>query len=112
MLDPASAAPLPRLYVAGWIKRGPSGVIGTNKSDASATVEAMLADAQQGAIPPAVASDPEAIPTLLARKGVRYVTFAGWQRIDQLELMRGKKLGKARDKLATIGELLDAAEAA
>ena len=112
VLDPASAAPLPRLYVAGWIKRGPSGVIGTNKADASATVEAMLADAQQGRLPSTVASDPEAIPTLLARKQVRYVTFASWQRIDQLELMRGKKLGKARDKLATIGELLAAAKAA
>lgn len=112
VIDPASAAPVPRLYVAGWIKRGPSGVIGTNKADAHATVAAMLADAQQGVQSLEVTSDPEAIPRLLARKQVRYVTFSHWQRVDEVELMRGKKLGKARDKLTTIAELLDAAEAA
>lgn len=112
VLDPVSGVPLPRLYVAGWIKRGPSGVIGTNKADANATVTAMLTDAQQGALPPHIVSDPEAIPRLLAHRQVPYVTFAGWQRTDQIELARGTQLGKARDKLTTIEELLKAADAA
>jgi ferredoxin/flavodoxin---NADP+ reductase len=112
VIDLASGNPVPRLYVAGWIKRGPSGVIGTNKADASATVAALLADVHQGMIAAEVNTDAEAIPMLLTNKQVQYVTFAGWQRIDQLELQRGKKQEKVREKVVTISEMLDAAEAA
>jgi ferredoxin--NADP+ reductase len=112
VIDPTSGNPVPRLYVTGWIKRGPSGVIGTNKSDASATVASLLADLRQGIVVSDVNADAEATPTLLTQKRVQYVTFAGWQRIDQLELTRGKKQGKVREKLVTVSEMLDAAEAA
>ncbi|MBM4259055.1 MAG: NADP oxidoreductase [Deltaproteobacteria bacterium] len=112
VLDLTSGLPVPRLYVAGWIKRGPSGVIGTNKADASATVAALLADVRQGMVAPEVTTDAEAIPTLLTSKQVQYVTFAGWQRIDQHELSRGQEQGKVRNKLVTRDQLLESAEAA
>ena len=109
VLDATTKQPLPRLYVAGWIKRGPSGVIGTNKPDAAATVDLMLADTQHQQFPHDLQTDTEALPALLTRKQVRYVTFADWQRIDQVEVASGKKVGKPREKLTTIPELLTAA---
>jgi ferredoxin--NADP+ reductase len=110
VIDLATGQPLPREYVAGWIKRGPSGVIGTNKPDSVATVQAMLADAAQyPATMNGLSVDPDAIPALLAHKQVRAVTFADWKKIDQIEVATGKKRGKPREKLTTIAELLDAA---
>jgi ferredoxin--NADP+ reductase len=109
-IDPATNAPLPRVYVAGWIKRGPSGVIGTNKPDAAATVQVMLEDAEHYPVPEGLRLDPDAIPALLAHKQVRAVTFADWKRIDRIEVEAGKKKGKPREKLTTIAELLAAAE--
>jgi ferredoxin--NADP+ reductase len=109
VLDPAAKAVLPRVYVAGWIKRGPSGVIGTNKPDSVATVEAMLADAEQLRDPAGLHLDLDAIPSLLAQKQVPAVTFDAWKRIDQVEVAAGKKVGKPREKLTTIPELLEAA---
>jgi ferredoxin--NADP+ reductase len=109
VLDATTKQPIPRLYVAGWIKRGPSGVIGTNKPDAAATVELMLTDAQQQQFPHDLQVDAEALPALLARKDVRYVTYADWRRIDQVEVASGKKVGKPREKLTTVPELLAAA---
>lgn len=110
VIDPETKAIVPRVYVAGWIKRGPSGVIGTNKPDSVATVEAMLADAAQLQTPVNLQLDPDAIPTLLARKNVKAVTFDAWKRIDLVEITAGKKVGKPREKLTTIPELLKAAE--
>ncbi len=109
VIDPATNTPVPRLYVAGWIKRGPSGVIGTNKADAAATVQAMLEDAARYPVWDGLSLDPDAIPSLLAAKQVRAVTFTDWKRIDQIEIAAGKKRGKPREKLTTIAELLDAA---
>lgn len=109
VIDAATKAVVPRLYVAGWIKRGPSGVIGTNKPDSVATVEVMLADAEQAQAVPNLRLDAEAIPTLLAHKKVPAVTFEGWKRIDKIEIETGKKIGKPREKLTTITELLTAA---
>jgi ferredoxin--NADP+ reductase len=109
VIDPATKAVLPRVYVAGWIKRGPSGVIGTNKPDSVATVEAMLADAEQLQTPTGLRLDLDAIPAFLAEKKVAAVTFDAWKRIDLVEVTAGKKIGKPREKLTTIPELLQAA---
>ncbi|MFN8164351.1 MAG: FAD-dependent oxidoreductase [Solirubrobacterales bacterium] len=77
-------------YTAGWIKRGPSGVIGTNKKDALETVTHLLADVEsQTLLDPAIPS-PAAIEELLAERGVRYVSFEDWQAIDQAEVGRGE----------------------
>ncbi|MBI1945346.1 MAG: FAD-dependent oxidoreductase [Deltaproteobacteria bacterium] len=98
---------LPGLYTAGWIKRGPSGVIGTNKACAVETVTHLLADRES--LPKAKGRDTAAVTALLASRGVKVVSFADWQKIDAAEIERGKAKGKARDKVATWAELLSAA---
>ncbi len=98
---------VPGLYCAGWIKRGPSGVIGTNKKDATETVDNLLADARAGLLPQ---RDEDAdLDLLLAERGVEVVTYAGWGAIDALERARGEAEGRPRVKLCTWEELLAAA---
>jgi ferredoxin--NADP+ reductase len=98
----------PGLYVAGWIKRGPSGVIGTNKKDATETVELLLADARAGALHAPSGGD---LAALLAERGVEHVLYAGWQAIDAVERSAGEPHGRPRVKLCTWDELLEAARA-
>ncbi len=106
VIDPENKAPLERLYVAGWIKRGPSGVVGTNKPDAVETVGLMFEDLQKGQVPNNIQTDEEAVPALLAEKGVRYVSFDDWKFLDQIEVETGKKIGKPREKMTTVEEML------
>ena len=89
-----------RTYVAGWIKRGPSGVIGTNKKDATETVELLLEDARAGRLS---VESTESLEQLLDRKGVHYVEYAGWQAIDAAERAAGEPLGRPRVKLTRVG---------
>lgn len=98
---------VPGLYTAGWIKRGPSGVIGTNKACAVETVNNLLAD--RAGLPKAAGRDTAAVSALLSSRGVKVVSFADWQKIDAAEIERGKAKGKARQKVATWRELLAAA---
>jgi ferredoxin--NADP+ reductase len=93
-------------YAAGWIKRGPSGVIGTNKPDAVETATLLLEDAAAGVLAAAEPA-PEAVDELLARRGVRVVRWPGWQRLDQLEQARAKAAGRPRIKFTRIDEMLD-----
>ena len=106
--DGPGGAPLPRLYVAGWIKRGPSGVIGTNKPDAIASVQSMLADLPGLAVPQDVRTDPAAVTALLAGRGVRVVSFEDWKRLDALEVERGQAVGKPREKFTRVEDMLAA----
>jgi ferredoxin--NADP+ reductase len=109
VLDKPGGQAISRLYVAGWIKRGPSGVIGTNKPDAIATVAHMLRDAKALALPAGPFDpSPAAVDALLRAKGARAVSFADWKRIDQAEVARGKPLGKPREKFTTVPEMLAA----
>jgi ferredoxin--NADP+ reductase len=101
-------APIPGVYCAGWIKRGPTGVIGTNKKDATETVELLLEDARAGALPPAGSN--QSLDDLLAERGVDVVTYEGWEAIDAVERARGEEQGRPRVKLCTWDELLDAAK--
>jgi ferredoxin--NADP+ reductase len=94
-------------YVVGWIKRGPTGVIGTNKGDAKETVEQLLADL--GTLPRAPHREPEAIIDMLAQRGVGVVTWAGWEAIDAAERALGAMAGRARIKIADRAALLIAA---
>jgi ferredoxin--NADP+ reductase len=96
----------PGLYAAGWIKRGPSGVIGTNKKDAAETVELLLEDARAGKLPPRGGGSLE---ELLAERGAEPVLYAGWEAIDAAERTAGEPHGRPRIKLATWDELLAAA---
>ncbi len=106
VLECAGGQAVPRLYVAGWIKRGPSGVIGTNKPDAIATVKNMLADLPQFAGAASGVAAGEDIVGLLDEKGVRFVSFADWQKIDRAEMEKGQPLGRPRVKLTTVEEML------
>jgi ferredoxin--NADP+ reductase len=101
----------PGEYVAGWIKRGPTGVIGTNKHDAGETVATLLEDA--GALPRAPERDPEAVLRLLDERGAQVVVWDGWSAIDAAELALGPARGGKRIKIADRAALLrTAAEAA
>jgi ferredoxin--NADP+ reductase len=104
-------APVPGVYCAGWIKRGPSGVIGTNKKDATETVQLLLDDVASGALA-AAGHTADEVDALLAEREVRPVLDAGWQAIDERERAAGEPLGRPRVKLCTWAELLDAAAAA
>ena len=81
-----SGAPIPGVYAAGWIKRGPTGVIGTNKKDAVETVDHLLEDARAGLLPRRGAE--RGIEDLLAERGVEIVMYPGWGAIDELERSR------------------------
>ena len=100
--------PHPGHYVVGWIKRGPTGVIGTNKKDAQETIETLLEDAAAGTLPERDAGA-DALPALLAERGVDFIEFDGWQAIDALEQERGAAAGRPRIKLTAFEELLAAA---
>ncbi len=105
VLDSGGAA-VTGLYCAGWIKRGPTGVIGTNKKDATETVERLLEDARAGRLEPRAG---RSLEDVLAERGVGAVMYSGWEAIDGLERSRGEPHGRPRIKLATWDELLAAA---
>ena len=93
-----------RTYAAGWIKRGPSGVIGTNKKDATETVQLLLEDARAGKL---VRDDStQTLEALLDERGVTYVEYDGWQAIDAAERAAGEPLGRPRVKLTGWEQLL------
>ncbi|MFN8150559.1 MAG: FAD-dependent oxidoreductase [Solirubrobacterales bacterium] len=96
---------LPGQYVVGWIKRGPSGVIGTNKKDAQETVGLLLEDAAAGTLPEP-SGDKGALHALLAEREIDHVEFDGWQAIDAIEQERGAPHGRPRVKLTKIEEML------
>jgi ferredoxin--NADP+ reductase len=101
--------PVPGAYCAGWIKRGPSGVIGTNKKDAAETVELLLEDARAGRLELRAEASAEAVGALLAERGVTPVLYEGWTSIDERERSAGEPHGRPRAKLVTWDELLEAA---
>jgi len=98
------------VYCAGWIKRGPTGVIGTNKKDAAETVELLLEDVASGRLQPKPDTTAEAVDALLAKRGVRVVEYVGWTAIDEAERAAGEASGRPRVKLCSWDELLAAAE--
>jgi len=103
--DPTSGLPLPGVYVAGWIKRGPSGVIGTNKRCAQESTDRLLEDLAAGLLPQPRA-DPDQLIARLRARGVPVVTYAGWQAIDAHERSLGELQGRPRVKLVRHEELL------
>ena len=97
-------APLPGTYVVGWIKRGPSGVIGTNKPDSLDTVSKLIEDVPTLAACPEPSS--EGIRAALDAAGVRVVSFADWKKIDAAELANGAAAGKSRERFTRVSEML------
>jgi ferredoxin/flavodoxin---NADP+ reductase len=96
-------------YVVGWIKRGPTGIIGTNKRDAQETVDELLEDLDAGRLNEPADPSREALEELLAERAPDHVTHAGWEAIDAAERAAGEPHGRPRVKLTTTEELLDAA---
>jgi ferredoxin--NADP+ reductase len=103
---------LPGEYVVGWIKRGPSGVIGTNKKDAQETVDAILADLEvEGGVLDPTSPDAEQVERLLRERQPALVTYDGWSEIDRHERSLGERAGRPRVKLTRIEEMLRIAAA-
>ena len=94
-------------YVVGWIKRGPSGVIGTNKKDAADTVAKIVEDAEAGRLR-APEADAEECLRWLAERAPDAVTWEGWQAIDEAERTAGEPHGRPRVKLVRLADLLEA----
>ncbi|MBI5651812.1 MAG: FAD-dependent oxidoreductase [Chloroflexi bacterium] len=108
VLDPESKQSRVGEYVAGWIKRGPSGVIGTNKPDSVETANAMLEDAQRDATMQPAHADPLSAENLIRARQPRFVSFADWQTLDRLELQRGAAQGRPRVKFTRVEAMLRA----
>ncbi len=102
--------PAPGEYVAGWIKRGPTGVVGTNKHDARETVATLLADVADGSLSPGGPVD-DLVDTLAAR-GVDAVLLSHWESIDAAEVALGATRGRARTTMHDRADLLAAAKVA
>lgn len=102
----AAGKPLPGLYCAGWIKRGPTGIIGTNRADSVATVRALLADVQQKIIDASRKPGAEKTYPLLKKRGVRVLSYPDWLKIDAAEIKRGESCGKPREKFTLVEEML------
>ncbi len=90
-------------YVAGWCKRGPTGLIGTNSLDAKATVDALKTDHADGLRLTPTGGD---IAPLLTQRKADSVSWADWQRLDAFEQQQGKASGKLRQKLVSIDEMM------
>ena len=96
---------VPGLYVCGWAKRGPTGIIGTNSLDADETVESIVRDAPRPSRAPGAAG----LRALLAARGAAPVDFGGWRRIDAAEVAAGAAVGKPREKIVAVDAMLAAA---
>lgn len=95
---------VPATYVAGWIKRGPSGIIGTNKPDSLETANMLLEDLPK--LTPCEIPDTNAVLALLKERGKRVVSMQDWNKIDAAEIARGKAIGKPRERFTAIAEML------
>jgi ferredoxin--NADP+ reductase len=90
---------IPGVYATGWIKRGPVGLIGHTKSDASETIRHLCEDVDAGVMPTAPVRDPDAILELLGRDGVPFTTWQGWELLDAFERELGRLQGRERVKV-------------
>jgi ferredoxin--NADP+ reductase len=108
VLDAASKTALAGLYTSGWIKRGPSGVIGTNKPDSVETATAMADDARAGVVLQPTAATADAALALVAARQPRFVSYEDWKKLDALELANGAAAGRPRVKFTRVDEMLAA----
>jgi len=108
VLDPQTKHPLVGQYTAGWIKRGPTGVIGTNKPDAAETVAGMVEDLARDIHLRPTDPSPAAVDRLIAERQPQYLSYQDWQRLDEIETRRGKETGKPRVKFTRVKDMLAA----
>lgn len=104
VIDPETKALISGLYVVGWAKRGPTGLIGTNRSDAEATVEKLISD-----LPTLMEKELENADLVasLKSKGVRVVNTLDWFALDAEEIRRGEEQGKIREKFTRVDDMLE-----
>jgi ferredoxin--NADP+ reductase len=108
VLQEENSQPLTGVYTSGWIKRGPSGVIGTNKADSVETVICMLEDVAAGELLNPAEPTVEALEALVQERQPNYVSYQDWLRLDALEVERGEAVGRPRLKFTSVEEMLDA----
>ena len=108
VVDPETKQPVVGEYCSGWIKRGPTGVIGTNKPDSMETVSCMLEDLARGSI--LHPSEPQAskMEELVREHQPKYLSFADWLRLDEIEVKNGRAQGRPRDKFTRVEDMLAA----
>jgi len=111
VLDPVSKQPAVGEYTGGWIKRGPSGVIGTNKPDAAETVTCMLEDLAQHAILHPPAPGAAAADALVRSRQPQCLSYDDWRQLDRQEIERGRAQGRPRVKFTRLDEILGALRA-
>lgn len=100
--------PIVGLYTSGWIKRGPTGVIGTNKPDATETVECMLEDLRKGAVLEPAHPEAASAEQFIKERRPQYVSYEDWLRLDQIETTLGKEQGRPRIKFTRLEDMLAA----
>ena len=107
VINPKTGEVVRGQYVVGWIKRGPTGLLGTNKGDSGETVNAMLEDIQGQTAPMHDEQEPETVESFLKSKEASYLTFSDWKKLDLLEIEKGAALGKIRQKFVHLSDMLD-----
>lgn len=112
VIDPETNAQVPGLYTTGWIKRGASGVIGTNKTDSAETVACIIEDVKNGiALAPGNPGNGR-VEELIKERQPHYVTYEDWLEIERMEVARGEECGRPRLKFTTIEEIFTALKGA
>jgi ferredoxin/flavodoxin---NADP+ reductase len=106
VVHPNTGEVVPGEYVVGWAKRGPTGLIGNNKPDSAATVEAMLADLPNVQGIGDDLRDVSRIVAYLHERGIDYVTYQDWKMLDQYEVASGSRQGRPRVKITTVPEMM------
>jgi ferredoxin--NADP+ reductase len=108
VLNPDTEEAVVGEYTAGWIKRGPSGVIGTNKPDALETVTCMLEDLSNGQVLTPVHPEVAAAEALIRQRQPNYFSYQDWLRLDEIEVARGQEVGRPRVKFTRVEDMLAA----
>ncbi|MGD9651311.1 MAG: FAD-dependent oxidoreductase [Candidatus Dadabacteria bacterium] len=106
--DPGTGEHVDGLYATGWIKRGPSGVIGTNKQDSGETVECIVEDIVSGKLHKPESPDRQSLEAFVREAQPDFITYEDWLKLDTLEIERGKAAGRPRLKFTTLEEILEA----
>jgi ferredoxin/flavodoxin---NADP+ reductase len=108
VLDPETKRPVRGEYASGWIKRGPTGVIGTNKPDAAETVQCMFEDLAKGDVLQPAHPDAASAEALVRQRRPGYVSYQDWLKLNELEVARGRAQGRPRVKFTRVEEMLTA----
>jgi ferredoxin/flavodoxin---NADP+ reductase len=106
VVHPNTGEVMPGEYVVGWAKRGPTGLIGNNKPDSAATVEAMLVDLPHVQGIGDDLRDLSRIVAYLHERDIDYVTYQEWKMLDQYEVASGSGQGRSRVKVTTVPDMM------